>query len=153
MGIHGPCCETSLQCIQVCSFSHRCGTWICSHSCKNLTTLKGSAEDQSEGCWKLVHLGPFSIFLSEGMGMDIPENSVEYKIILIFGLYLPQIDMMSFLRGPFALWIDQFTNKPGLTLCWVLLNNTLVLLMDQYVTALLNKQVTSPKMRVPLANS
>lgn len=34
--------------------------------------------------------------------MDIPENSVEYKITLIFGLYLPQIDMMSFLRGAFC---------------------------------------------------
>lgn len=103
MGIHGPHCETSFQCIQVCSFSCRCGTWICSPSWKNLRTLKASTEDQSEGCQKLLHLGPFSIFLSEGMGMDTPANSVEYKIILMFGLYLPQIDMTSFPKGAFCI--------------------------------------------------
>jgi len=36
------------------------------------------------------------------MGMDTPENSVEYKIILMFDLYVPQIDLISFLRDAFC---------------------------------------------------
>lgn len=95
----------------------------------------------------------FGIFLSKGMGTEIPENSVECKShCFLGGTSFRQTPWVS-LEVLFALWIDQFTNEPGLTFCWVLLNNTLVLFMDQYVSALLNKQVTSPKIGVPLANS
>lgn len=53
----------------------------------------------------------------------------------------------------FALWSDWFTNEPGLTLLGLIKQHTIVLFMDQDVSALLNKQVASPKIRVPLANS
>ncbi|OPJ77102.1 hypothetical protein AV530_007511 [Patagioenas fasciata monilis] len=42
-----------------------CRTWICSPSCKNVTTQNASTEDQNEGCQKLPHLEPFSILISE----------------------------------------------------------------------------------------
>lgn len=66
-----------LQCTPVCSFSHRCK--LGSGCKKNLTTLKVSPEVWSKGWWKLLHVGLFGIFLSKGMGTEIPKNSVECK--------------------------------------------------------------------------